>query len=187
MIASLSDFLRAVLRQESTETVPLEEEERLLQQYLSIMQVRFGERLRVTVDIPAGLRDAMVPPLLLQPLVENCVQHGVDPESGRLDIDVRAQQRNGRLEIAVRDHGPGLGTATRTTVGSGLGLTNTRRRLERMYGTDQQFSLVSAEGGGALATVSIPFKAAPGNAEDPALSPAAQGPVTHSPAHGERR
>jgi signal transduction histidine kinase len=187
MIASLSDFLRAVLRQESTETVPLEEEERLLQQYLSIMQVRFGERLRVTVDIPESLREALVPPLLLQPLVENCVQHGVDPESGRLDIDVRAQQRNGRLEIAVRDHGPGLGTATRTTVGSGLGLTNTRRRLERMYGTDQQFSLVSADGGGALATVSIPFKAAPGNAEDPALSPAAQGPVTHSPAHGERR
>lgn len=186
MLTSLSDFLRAVLRQESTDTVTLEEEERLLHHYLAIMQVRFGERLRVSVDIPEALRDALVPPLLLQPLVENCVQHGVDPESGQLEIEVRAWRQGESLHIAVRDHGPGLGDLSRAASGSGLGLSNTRRRLERMYGAHQRFTLENADGGGALASVKIPWEAPAENFDGAAPSPqiaASKDPSTPSGRH----
>jgi signal transduction histidine kinase len=156
MIASLSEFLRAVLRQESTHTVPLAEEMRLLEQYLAIMQVRFAERLQVRIDVPEALHDAPVPPLLLQPLVENCVQHGVDPLSGVLSIEVRAEARQDMLRFEVRDHGPGLSENARR---NGLGLSNTQRRLARMYGDRQRMSLAGADGGGALAIVELPFEA----------------------------
>lgn len=186
MITSLSDFLRAVLRQESTHTVPLEEEHRLLQHYLAILQVRFGDRLRVRVNIPESLREAPVPPLLLQPLVENCVQHGVDPESGRLQVEVEAQTVEDTLRLTVRDHGPGIeDKPLRTTVG--VGLSNTRRRLERMYGPAHRFSLENAAGGGAIATVEIPLQAP---AEFAGHSPEAAIPVLNSshtiPAGGDR-
>jgi LytS/YehU family sensor histidine kinase len=156
MIASLSEFLRAVLRQESTHTVPLAEEMRLLEQYLAIMRVRFAERLQVQIDVPESLLDSPVPPLLLQPLVENCVQHGVDPASGVLSIEVHAEARDNMLRFEVRDHGQGL----REARPNGLGLSNTRRRLERLYGDRQRMSLAAAQGGGTIAVVELPLEAA---------------------------
>ncbi|MCW5965002.1 MAG: histidine kinase [Bryobacterales bacterium] len=166
MITSLSDFLRAVLRQESTHTVTLEEELRLLDQYLAIMQVRFGDRLTFTRSVPDALLPALVPPLLLQPLVENCVQHGVHPATGELVIHLEIRAEGDALHLSVRDHGQGLDApvAEAAAEGSrvGLGLTNTRRRLERLYGQQQQFLLTNAgdahaAGTGALASIVLPL------------------------------
>lgn len=187
MITSLSDFLRAVLRQESTHTVPLEAEHQLLEHYLAILQVRFGDRLRVTAEIPESLREAPVPPLLLQPLVENCVQHGVDPESGQLHIEVEARQVGAALRLTVRDHGPGIEDKPSRNTG-GVGLSNTRRRLERMYGPAHRFSLENAAGGGAIATVEIPLQAP---VEFGGRPPSTASPVPNSPhtaaANGDRQ
>ena len=167
MIASLSDFLRAVLRQESTHTVSLREELRLLGQYLSIMQVRFGDRMHVAVDVPEALQEALVPPLLLQPLVENCVQHGVDPSTGELRIEIRAIQTERGIRFTVRDHGPGIGNAPAPVNGhSGVGLNNTKRRLERLYENNQHFALTAADGGGAMAAVELPLEMSPEAATD---------------------
>ncbi len=166
MITSLSDFLRAVLRQNSTQTVPLAEELRLLHQYLAIMQIRFGDRLTFTRSVPDALLSALVPPLLLQPLVENCVQHGANPDTGELVIHLDIHAEGSTLHLSVRDHGPGLGLpaedADPNGLRAGLGLTNTRRRLERMYGQQHQFLLTNATdadaaGQGLLATIVLPL------------------------------
>lgn len=158
MIASLSEFLRATLRQDSVQKAPLAEELRMLRQYLDIMQVRFGDRMQVSLDVPESLHEALVPPLLLQPLLENCVQHGVDPETGTLRMELRASAVDGRLRFTVRDHGPGLSGNGAGRRGSGVGLGNTRRRLERLYGEAQHLTIENANGGGALATVELPVE-----------------------------
>lgn len=165
MIANLSEFLRAVLRKESTHSVVLGEELRLLDQYLAIMEVRFGERLRVERFVPDDLLDAEVPPLLLQPLVENCVQHGVDPRTGMLTIELTVGRQGEYLTIAVRDHGRGIASGRNCASGapvagaerSGLGISNTRRRLEQLYGNGQSFTLSNADGAGAIVTIRIPL------------------------------
>jgi signal transduction histidine kinase len=158
MIAALSDLLRKTLDLGSAQEIPLESELQLLDRYLEIQQARFGERLRVTIAADSDARAASVPVLLLQPLVENAIRHGLAEHlsAGRIEIDAR---RDGsRLVISVVDDGPGpaLGGARNERVGLG----NTRQRLAGLYGADHRFDLANAGERGARVSIDIPFKLA---------------------------
>jgi two-component system LytT family sensor kinase len=161
MISSLSEFLRATLRQDSVHKIPLSEELRLLNQYLGIMQVRFGDRMNLSMDVPEHLHDALTPPLLLQPLLENCVQHGVDAETGLLQVEVTAEVTDDRLCFLVRDYGPGMSPNNARPTGTRVGIANTRRRLERLYGENQSLTLENAQGRGTVVTVTLPLERVP--------------------------
>jgi two-component system, LytTR family, sensor kinase len=159
MLAKLSDLLRMALDQRSGQEVPLKDELEFLQKYLEIEEARFGERLSVTFDIAPETLDAQVPNLLLQPLVENSIRHAVAVriEPGR--IEIRARQLGETLELVVSDNGPGMPPSPLTSPGKGVGLANTRSRLERLYGANHQLRFSEPPGGGLMVTVTIPFKA----------------------------
>jgi sensor histidine kinase YesM len=133
----------------------LRQELDFLRRYLEIEQTRFGERLVVEMQIAPETLDAQVPNLVLQPLVENAIRHGVERHARPGRITLRAAQNNGRLELHVQDNGAGL--PTEGFAREGIGISNTRNRLEQLYGADQKFELQNAEGGGLLARVVIPF------------------------------
>jgi len=122
--------------------------------YLAVMQTRMGGRLAVELDVPAALRGAMFPPLLLMTLVENSVKHGIEPRPGPGRITVSARARGGALELEVRDDGAGL----RAVAGGGLGLANLRASLAARYGERAAFALTGGVDGGASATVRIPLE-----------------------------
>src|SRR5262249_53393311 len=132
MIARLSDLLRLSLEQGGAQEVTLERELEFLRLYVETMKARFEERLDVRIGAPADLHSALVPPLVLQPLVENSIRHGADPRTSRVEVAVRALRSNGRLKIEVRDRGPGIAGDTPSR---GIGLSNTAERLERLYGS----------------------------------------------------
>ncbi|HEY4215890.1 MAG TPA: histidine kinase [Gemmatimonadaceae bacterium] len=155
MIARLSELLRHTLEHTNEQEQTLERELDLLQRYFDIMEVRFQGRLEVVMKIDDDLRDALVPNLILQPLVENALKHGASAIDGPGQIEVRAARSNDRQSIvlSVRDNGPGPGDAG----DHGVGLRNTTQRLIRLYGREQQFSLRHAEGGGTIAEVTLPY------------------------------
>jgi two-component system LytT family sensor kinase len=157
MVTDLADLLRATLGHQGSHEVTLGEELSLLERYVAIARSRFRDRLTVSYEVPADLRSAMVPQFLLQPLVENALEHGVGqrPGPGRLEISVACV--DGQLRIAVCDDGPGL-RASRSA-GHGVGLTNTRARLAGLYGSAQCLTVESASAaGGVRATVVVPFR-----------------------------
>ncbi len=156
MIARLSDLLRAALQGSSTQEVELREELELLQRYLEIEQIRFGGRLTIKVEVTAEALEAQVPNLLLQPLVENAICHGIAPLARPGRINVRAHRDNGELNLEVSDDGRGL--AERQPLREGVGLTNTRARLRELYGPAHQFELVSGADGGLRVAMRIPFR-----------------------------
>ena len=156
MLGRLSELLRITL-DNTAQMVPLEEELLFLHRYLGIEQVRFQDRLTVTTDVAPDTLGAEVPSLVLQPLVENAVRHGIARQTGAGRIEIHAHRENGSLEMRVRDTGPGLRQSLRSS-GTGVGLANTRARLEQIYGADYQFELTGAEGGGAEARIVIPFR-----------------------------
>ena len=156
MIGGLSHLLRETLAAGMIDAVPLARELDLLDRYVAIQRARFGERLdvRVTVEDPRA-RDALVPILLLQPLVENSIRHGLAARVRAGRIDVRARRSGDRLVLEVEDDGAGLeGGHAR----EGVGLGNTRARLAEMYGTSQAFELIGLAQGGTVARVSIPWR-----------------------------
>jgi two-component system LytT family sensor kinase len=158
MITGLSDLLRRTLELGPTQEIPLHAELDLLGRYLDIQKARFGDRLNVTIAIDDGAQAASVPVLLLQPLVENAIRHGLAERvsSGRIDI---AARRNGtRLIITVTDDGPGAATHV-ASAHERVGLGNTRARLEALYGAQHQFGLTNAPGQGARVSLEIPFRA----------------------------
>ncbi len=157
VVARLSELLRLSLDQSKPQEVPLREEMGFLERYLEIEQTRFGERLTVVKDIPNDAQQALVPFLVLQPLVENAIRHGIEPreDAGRLAIEAR--RNNGHLQLRVRDNGSGLPTETNGKPVEGIGLSNTRSRLQHLYGDKFQFQLTSAQGGGLEAFIEIPF------------------------------
>ena len=163
MLVRLSEFLRMTL-EESAETVPLRREMDFVARYLEIERVRFPDRLVVQFDLGAETLDAVVPNLILQPIVENAVRHGIAMKAEPGRIEVRSSRCNGFLRLQVRDTGPGLSTrgpaacADRASTASGIGLANIRSRLERMYGASFKFSVDDAKDGGVLAVVEIPFQ-----------------------------
>ncbi|HEX9986483.1 MAG TPA: histidine kinase [Thermoanaerobaculia bacterium] len=152
MIARLSDLLRQTLGSRGADEVPLRDEMAFLQKYLDIMEVRFQGRLRVTQTIAPVTLDALVPNFILQPIVENALEHGVS-RSGDARIELGARRDGDELILHVRDEGPGLGE----TNASGVGLTNTRARLSELYGDAASVVIASGDGGGVTAELRLPF------------------------------
>jgi two-component sensor histidine kinase len=155
MIARLSELLRTTLEGADEAEVSLSQEIVFLRRYLEIMQIRFQGRLEVNVDIPAGMESALVPNLILQPLVENALKHGIGKLEGVGRIGIDARRDDERLVLSVRDNGPGIdgvGSAT-----EGVGLRNTRARLEQLYGSEQSLLLRSPEEGGLIVEISLPY------------------------------
>ena len=159
MITRLGDFLRLTLENSGSQEVTLQQEMEFLSCYLEIERIRFQDRLTTRIDVAQQTLDAKVPNLLLQPIVENAIRHGIAPRSTPGLIEIEAKQRNGTLRIQVRDNGPGL-PAHRTSENlfkRGLGLANTETRLERLYGSDHLFDLSNDPDGGMVVTMEIPF------------------------------
>jgi signal transduction histidine kinase len=134
--------------------VPLAEELEFVREYLAIEETRFRDRLRASVTATPEALDQLVPPLILQPLVENAVRHGVSAVSTAGRVEVRAEVGGGRLRLVVRDDGPGMGKGT-ARAGSGTGLRNTRERLVQLYGDDASLRIEGPPEGGTLVTVEI--------------------------------
>jgi two-component sensor histidine kinase len=146
MIGQLSELLRLSLRTSHTQEVPLRDELDVLACYLGLMRARFGETLRVTVNASPEVQTALVPSLLLQPLVENAIRHGNTSRTGRGVVDVRVAASNGKLEIAVADDGPGAADGV-DVFAQGVGLSATRERLRLLYGSDHSFRAANRDGG----------------------------------------
>lgn len=158
MIAGLSDFLRRVVEDSTRQEVPLGEEIEFLQKYVDIQKVRFGERLEVTVEIPQELFSAQVPSLILQPMVENAVKHGIAKRVQGGAIRVSAERSNGRLRLNVYNDGPQL---PEDWAESGIGIPNVRARLRSLYGEAFELTMRNREPDGVEASVSVPFALAP--------------------------
>jgi sensor histidine kinase YesM len=137
--------------------VPLGQELTFTHRYLEIMQIRFQGRLSIQSQVEPSALDALVPNLILQPLVENAIKHGVSKidEEGR--IEIHAHREGERLVLCVRDNGPHI-SENGLLAGEGVGLRNTRERLEQLYGADQSLSLRAGEDGGVIAEVIIPYR-----------------------------
>ena len=158
VVGRLGELFRALLAIEHREEVDLREEIELLESYVGIEQARLGDRLRVQWDVAPDVASAQVPPMLLQPLVENAIRHGVSrvPAGGCLTITAR--RRNGRLSLDVCDDGPGpSGAKTPDGSRAGVGLENTRRRLAHLYGDDSRLEL-SRDGDWTRLAVELPFR-----------------------------
>jgi len=156
MMARLSDLLRAALEGSDTQEVSLREELEFLDRYLEIEQIRFGGRLTVKMDAPPDTLDAQVPNLILQPLVENAIRHGIEPHAKPGCIELRVQRAAGVLTVEVSDNGAGL--REDEPAAEGVGLSNTRARLRTLYGEAHGFELREAPGGGLLVRMMIPFR-----------------------------
>jgi two-component system, LytTR family, sensor kinase len=157
MLELLGGLLRQVLQGEKRQEITLEEELRFVEQYLAIEQVRFSDRLQVQWSIDPEMRAALVPEFILQPLVENAVRHGVAKRSEAGTIEVAARRSEGDLVLSVRDDGPGYSPEDAE---AGVGLANTRERLETLFGDAGRLELLRAESGGTLATVRLPLRQA---------------------------
>jgi len=159
-IVGLSQLLRQVLDRRAAPEVSLGEELALVEHFLAIEQLRYPERLRVRIRVDSGVLEAQVPNLLLQPLVENAVRHGVGGRNDAGFVEIAARRRRDTLTLTVRDDGPGLPDGWRPEEGFGLGLANTRERLQRLYGPHHRFEIGNDRRGGARALVRIPFHTA---------------------------
>ena len=186
-LMSLSDLLRLTLNQSDRQEVKLLEEMEFVHRYLEIQQTRFGDRLRVEEEIEPAALDCLVPTLLLQPLVENAIRHGIEPAEDAGLVRLIARQQDGTLIIAVEDDGVGLPDAasdqsttpkpnlrvnsdslSASTLasfpavdsrgGTGIGLTNLRARLETLYGSNQKLDLLPRSGGGVTVLIQIPLR-----------------------------
>ena len=158
MISGLAELLRSSLRQEANE-VSLREELELLRVYLDIEQQRFADRLRVSFDVPADTLSAQVPSLILQPLVENAIRHGIGRRAEASGIAIVAARVNGALALEVRDDGPGFDDPAKPR-SHGIGLTNARQRLGRLYGAEHRLETGNLPGAGAFVRLSIPWHTA---------------------------
>jgi len=160
MITRLGDFLRLTLENSGTQEVTLQQEIEFLRCYLEIERIRFQDRLMTRVDVSPPALDAKVPNLILQPIVENAIRHGIAPRSSPGLIEILAKPQNGTLRIQVRDNGPGLppDRTSEKMFTKGLGLANTERRLDQLYGAAHRFDLVNDPEGGLIVTLEIPFK-----------------------------
>lgn len=155
MLTNLGDLLRQTLDEWENQEVTLRKEIDFLRLYLDIERVRFQDRLSVDMTIEPETLGAFVPCFLLQPLVENAIRHGVAKSAAASKVTLRARRRSSVLELQVADDGPGF--ASDREHGNGLGLSNTRARLQQLYGHEQSLVLDSPDGGGTVATVQVPF------------------------------
>ena len=177
VLTRLGDLLRLSLQHSGRQEVMLRQEVEFLERYLEIQQTRFQDRLRVRFDTDPETLDALVPTLVLQPLVENAVRHAIEPRAAAGRLEIRARRHDGRLTLQVADDGPGIVTDSHGAIGgpavpvtgSGIGLANTRARLEQLYGAGHRFDLANAAEGGLVVTLEIPYRV--GNLPTPAPIP----------------
>jgi len=160
MLDQLIQYLRATLSVSRSETTTLEQEFAAMQAYLGLMGVRMGERLACRLELPPALRPARLPTMLLQPLVENAIVHGLEPKVDGGEVIISARAVDGLLVIDVRDTGLGIGHA-HARRGSGVGVATTRERLEVLYGARAALSLLPAEPTGTLARLTLPMELPP--------------------------
>lgn len=161
VLAQLGELLRTAVTHSRTHEVPLREELETLEPFLAVAQARLGRRLEVDWDVDDTLLDARVPHMILQPLVENAVKHGLSPQECAGHIAVIARKDNNRLELSVRDDGVGLPQSTGHSCAferCGVGLANTRARLAEMYGSAATLELMSGDRGGTVARLSLPWR-----------------------------
>lgn len=156
MIVRLSDLLRAALDSSETQEVTLRDELKFLQRYLEIEKIRFGNRLTVLTEVAPDTLDSLVPNLILQPLVENAIRHGIEPHAKAGRIELRASLADGKLTLDVIDNGTGLKNPG--AIDEGVGLTNTRARLRTLYGDAHSFELGNVPTGGLQARIIILFR-----------------------------
>jgi two-component system LytT family sensor kinase len=154
MIARLSELLRYTIESHATDEIPLRDELAFLRRYIEIMEIRFQGRLSVETTVEQGTDGALVPNLILQPIVENALEHGVNRAAGEGRISIAVRRDGPRLVLTVRDNGPGLDVTNE----SGVGLANTRARLEQLYGDRASLTLQNAEGGGVVAKIALPYR-----------------------------
>jgi two-component system, LytTR family, sensor kinase len=157
MLARLGDMLRVTLDRDLPAELPLEQELELLGHYIALEQARLGDRLTVDIDVPTALRSALVPTLSMQPLVENAVRHGIASVPGAGRISVTAAAVDSQLRVEVRDSGPGFPAERLSAATFGVGLSNTRARLEELYGRSAGLDLQNHANGGAVATMWLPL------------------------------
>jgi LytS/YehU family sensor histidine kinase len=155
MLTQLGELLRTSLDR-STPEVTLDEEMGVARRYLAIMSRRFSDRLTVSCTADDDVRNAMVPSFIMQPLIENALEHGVARRPGPGRVDITARRVNGTLEVIVEDDGPGVSLIPASP--PGIGLSNTHARLQHLYGKSHAFALEPAPSGGARAVVRIPFR-----------------------------
>jgi len=153
MLAQLADLLRLSLERKSVQEASLREELSVLEPYLNILRIRFGDRLSIGVNVDPALLDATVPLFILQPLVENAIRHGIDRRAGAGRIDIRAHAAGELIEISVADDGAGL---SENGIREGIGLSNIRLRLEQLYGSRGAIALKGNPESGTEVVVRIP-------------------------------
>ena len=160
MIARLGDFLRLTLENSGAQEVTLQEELEFLKCYLDIERIRFEDRLSVDMDIEPQTLDARLPNLILQPIVENAIRHGISSRISAGRIGIEARRLNGTLQVQVTDNGPGLATESNSgsIVKAGVGLANTQARLKQLYGDSHRLDLSNAATGGLTVILEIPFR-----------------------------
>jgi two-component system, LytTR family, sensor kinase len=155
MIMRLGALLRASLSTSDTHEIPLRDELGTLDHYFEIMKIRHRDRLRVAVRVEPGAEQALVPAMVLQPLVENALQHGMEPSERATSIEVRAELRRDRLVLSVIDDGLGLEDGP---LREGIGLRNTRERLQQLYGDRQRLLVAPRSGGGVSCVIEMPYR-----------------------------
>jgi len=152
MLESFIRFLRASLNATRSESTTLADEAELISAYLDVLHIRMGERLRYEVDVPPELHSVSLPPMLLQPVVENCIKHGLEPKVDGGTVSVRAHREGSGVAVRIADTGVGFAPTTR----GGMGLTNVRDRLRLVYGDRASLVVAEASRGGAVVTLTIP-------------------------------
>lgn len=155
MIARLSELLRHTIEARGADEVPLRDELEFLRRYIEIMEIRFQGRLTVAVNADDRSLEALVPNLILQPIVENALEHGASRASGQGEVTIDAKVDGDDLVVTVQDNGPGL-----SSTGEGVGLSNTKARLDQLYGDPGSLTLTSPSAGGVLATLRVPYHTA---------------------------
>jgi two-component system, LytTR family, sensor kinase len=158
MTTSLSNFLRYTLNNHSKDFVSLEQEMEMIYLYFQIQEIRFNDRLKVNYNLPSEVKDSSIPNMILQPLVENAIRHGISQKVEKGNIDIEVKRDNGRLRIMIRDDGPGINAGLENLVQNGIGLKNTITRLEKYYNNDFKFEINNIDHGGASVIMEIPFK-----------------------------
>ncbi len=167
MVCRLSELLRQLLKNERSQQIPLTREIELLELYIRVMKARYEHRLQVSIEIDKAAESALVPQLILQPLVENAIRHGMDLVTFQVKLSILAHVKNGFVILSVRDRGPGLDPSA--PLKEGIGLRNTRERLARLYGDRQSLIIRNAGDGGLVVELRFPFSTAPEGAR-PELS-----------------
>jgi two-component sensor histidine kinase len=158
MITNLSDLLRLSLEKLEVQEVSLQQELDFLKKYVEIEQMRFHDRLTIEMDVAPDTLDAKVPNMILQPLVENAIKHGIAPLSQGGTVKIVSERENGNLLLSVSDNGIGLKNTDISTIPEGVGLKNTKSRLKHLYGIKHKFEISPQEKGGVRLNLTIPFE-----------------------------